>query len=189
MRFGDASTLADLKTLAPGQAYSESTSTGFSETVKKREVQVHEDYHKAAKKLDGQLGSRVGTIGPVESEMNNYNSGKIAGLILGAFGELSMCFHDLSELIASQLSAEHLDFYDIPSAESKALSLRRIRRSWGLAAHRGWAKLLLDRTRDLVEDPRQPRGPVHGTDEGDSEMHELFHFRQPPGGGVAPPQL
>ena len=45
MSFGDACTLADLKTLAPGQAYSESTSTGFSETVKKREVQVHEDYH------------------------------------------------------------------------------------------------------------------------------------------------
>ena len=47
-RFGDATTLADVKTLAPGQAYSESPSTAFGSSVQKRADKVHEDYHKTA---------------------------------------------------------------------------------------------------------------------------------------------
>ena len=35
-RFGDATTLGDVKALAPGQAYSESPSTSFGESAQKR---------------------------------------------------------------------------------------------------------------------------------------------------------
>ena len=56
-RFGEATTLGDVKTLAPGQAYSESLSTDFGASVQKRAGKVHEDYHKAAKKLDAKLGT------------------------------------------------------------------------------------------------------------------------------------
>ena len=68
-RFGDATTLGDVKTLAPGQTYSESPSTDFGASVPKRADKVHEDYHKAAKKLDAKLGTPAGANGPAEAEM------------------------------------------------------------------------------------------------------------------------
>ena len=45
--------------------------------------------------------------------------------------------------------------------ESKQMFTQQIRRSIGLAVHRGWAKLLLDRCRDLAQGPRQPRTHTH----------------------------
>ena len=60
---------------------------------------------------------------------------------------------------------------------------QQIRRSVVLAVHRGWAKLLLDRCRTSVQDPRQPRTHTRETDEDDAEAHECFHFHQTRGGG------
>ena len=51
-RFGDATTLGDVRTLAPGQAYSDSPSMAFGASVQKRADKVLGDYHKTAKKLD-----------------------------------------------------------------------------------------------------------------------------------------
>ena len=48
---------------------------------------------------------------------------------------------------------------------------------------RGLAKMLLDRCRDLVQDPRQPRTHTLETDEDDAEEHEYFHFHQSRGRG------
>ena len=67
--------------------------------------------------------------------------------------------------------------------ESKQMSTQRTRRSIGLAVHRGWAKPLLDRCRDLVQDPQQPRTRTRETDKDDAEAHEHFHFLQTRGGG------
>ena len=51
--------------------------------------------------------------------------------------------------------------------------------SIGLAVHRGWAKLLLGRFRDLVQDPRRPRTHTRKTDEDDAEANEsIRHTRQ-----------
>ena len=182
--FGDAQTLCDVKSLAPGQAYSESTSTNPADAVKKRESQVTKDYHKAAKKLDEKLGTVPGTIGPVETEMNTYNSGVVAGLVVGAFGELSPALHDLADLIASEMCANYRQFYDMSPKDGRALFLQQVRRSWGLHAHRAWAKLLLDRCRDLVqtEHPNHSRGPAQNwTNEDDAEAHAHFHHHNPPG--------
>ena len=172
----NATTLGDVKTLAPGQAYSESPSTDFGGSVQKRAGKVHEDYHKAAKKLDAELGTPAGSTRPVEAEMNTYNSGRASDLAVGAFGEVSSQIRDLTDLVACELSAEYLAFFDIAKKESKGIFTQRIRRSLGLAVHRGWAKLLLDRCRDLVEDPRQPRTHARGPDEDDAEAREYFHF-------------
>ena len=144
---------------------------------------MHEDYHKAAKKLDAKLGTPAGATGPVEAEMNTCNSGRVSGLAVGAFGEVSSQIRDLADLVACELSAEYLSFFDIAKKESKGIFTQRIRRSLGLAVHRGWAKLLLDRCRDLVEDPRQPRTHTHETDEDDAEAHEYFHLHQTRGRG------
>ena len=49
-------------------------------------------------------------------------------------------------------------------------------------AHRAWAKLLLDRCRDLVqtEHPKHPRGPAQNwTNDDDAEAHAHFHHHNP----------
>ena len=116
--------------------------------------------------------------------MNTYNSGVVAGLVVGAFGELSPALHDLADLIASEICADYRQFYDVSPKDGRALFLQQARRSWGLHAHRAWAKLLLDRCRDLVETehPNHPRGPAQNwTNEEDAEAHAHFHHHNPPG--------
>ena len=67
--------------------------------------------------------------------------------------------------------------------ESKQMFTQQIRRSIGLAVHRGWAKLLLDRCRDLSRDSRQPRTHTREADEDDAEVDEHIHFHQTRGRG------
>ena len=41
-------------------------------------------------KLGAQLGTHADATGPVETEMNSYNPGRVSGFAVGAFGEVSM---------------------------------------------------------------------------------------------------
>ena len=54
--------------------------------------QVSPAYHAAARCLDAELGSQPGSPGPVEPELNTYNSANVLGLVAGAFAELSSAF-------------------------------------------------------------------------------------------------
>ena len=94
-----------------------------------------------------------------------------------------MQVRDLADLVACELNAEHLALFDGAMNESKKTSSQRIRHSIGLAVHRGWAKQLLGRCRDLDQDPRQPQTHTRETDEDDAEAYEYFHFHQTRGGG------
>ena len=60
---------------------------------------------------------------------------------------------------------------------------RRIQKAWGHTAHRGWARLLLDRARDLIihgPAQRDANGAMP-TDEDDQDGH--FFFNHPGSGG------
>ena len=61
---------------------------------------------------------------------------------VGAFGEASSQIRDLADLVACELSAEHLAFFDIAKKESKGIITQRTRRSLGLAVQCGKAKLV-----------------------------------------------
>ena len=82
--------------------------------------------------------------------MDSYNPGRVSGFVVGAFGEVSMQVRDLADLVACELNAEHLTLFDGAMNESRQMFTQRNRRSIGLAVHRGWAKMLLGRCRDLV---------------------------------------
>ena len=69
----------------------------FGASVQKRAGKVHEGYHRTAKKLDAKLGTHADATGPVETEMNSYNSGRVSGPVVGAFGEVSMQVRDLAD--------------------------------------------------------------------------------------------
>ena len=54
----------------------------------------------------------------------------------------------------------------------------RIQKAWGHAAHRVWARLLLDRTRDLIihgTARRDANGALMPTDEDDHDDNLLFN--------------
>jgi hypothetical protein len=99
----------------------------------------------------------------------------------------------LADVIADALTAEHISFYgDRGSNTAKAYYRRVLYRAWGLTAHRGWARLMLDR-RGLVQapnapkdHPQHPRAP-HGYDEEtayDSYMNPEPGFQSGPGDSV-----
>ena len=127
-----------MKALAPGAADSESTSAAFSHSAEKRQKQVSHFYRAAARSLDAELDSQPGSPGPVESELNTYNSGEVLGLVAGACAELSSTFHVITDVVASQLADEHPQFFDIDHGMCKSIFLQHVRRSLGLALHRRW---------------------------------------------------
>ena len=114
-------TLADMKTLSPGAAYSESTSTALSHSVVKRQKQVSPAYHAAARSLDAKLDSHPGSPGLADSELNTCNSGKAVGLVADAYAELTSVFHVTTDLFASQLADEHLLFFGIDHGTSRSV--------------------------------------------------------------------
>ena len=56
----------------------------------------------------------------------------------------------LAGTIAVAMTADHLQYYEAGAKEVRGMYLPRIHRAWGHAAYRGWARLLLDRCRDLI---------------------------------------
>ena len=68
---------------------------------------------------------------------------------------------------------------------TKGMYRQRIQKAWGHAAHRGWARLLLDRTRDLIihgTAHRDASGVAMPTDEDDQDDHFLFNHPERGGG-------
>ena len=153
-----------------------SPSTAFGASAQKRADKVHEDNHNTAKKLDAKLGTHADATGLVEIEMNSYNPGRVSGFVVGAFGGASMQVRDLADLVSCELNAEHLALFYGAMNQSKQMFTQHIRLSIGFAVHHGWARLLLDRCRGIVQDSRE-------TDEGDAETHVYFHFHQTRGRG------
>ena len=57
--------------------------------------------------------------------------------MVGAFAEVSPAVEDLADLIASELAASYMEFYEVSMAEARSMQLQEVNRAWGLAAHRG----------------------------------------------------
>ena len=122
-----------MMTLKTGVAYSEYTSAAFSQSTEQPQKQVSPAYHAAARSLDPGLYSQPCSPGPVKSELNTYNTGKVLGLVAGAYAGLSSAFHVITDLIAFQLADEHPKLFDIYHGTCKSIALQQARRSLGLA--------------------------------------------------------
>ena len=84
----------------------------FGASVQKRADKVYADNRKTVKKLDAKLDLHADATGPVETEMNSYNSWRVSGFVVGAFGEVSIKVRDLADLVACEHNAEHLAHFD-----------------------------------------------------------------------------
>ena len=61
---------------------------------------------------------------------------------------------------------------------------KRIQKAWGHTAHRGWARLLLNRARDLIiHGPAHRGGAAMPTDEDDQSRY--FFYNYPERGGYS----
>ena len=104
--------------------------------------------------------------------------------VIGAFAEMPGDVSRICDIIAHELARTHVPYYSDDSNRTRGIYRQRIQKAWGHTAHRGWARLLLDRSRDLII-----HGPAHRgangasmpTDEGDQDGH--FFFNQPGRGG------
>jgi hypothetical protein len=87
----------------------------------------------------------------------------------------------ITDLISSALANGHYSFFADKPSEAKSMFTQRLYRSLGLAAHPGWARLLVDRYRDLVEVPvptrEDPGGGHHhfAPDDEDAFEYENHH--------------
>ena len=59
-------------------------------------------------------------------------------------------------IIAHDLARTHVSYYNDDAKRIKGMYRQRIQKAWGHTAHRGWARLLLNRARDLIT-----HGPAH----------------------------
>ena len=83
------------------------------------------------------------------------------------------------------MARTHVLYYNDDAKRTKGMYRQRIQKAWGHTAHRGWARLLLNRARDLITHGpahRGANGAAMPTDEGDQDGH--FFFNHPERGGL-----
>ena len=81
------------------------------------------------------------------------------------------------DLVASMRTHEHLLDYNKHPAAIKGMLQKSIYRSLGLSAHLGWARLVIDRTKEQIKLP-DARSSNTGDNE-DDEAHEHENYFSP----------
>ena len=90
---------------------------------------------------------------PHDCRKKTYGSppGQVLAPEVGAFGEMSSDMYGLADVISAAMTEDHLQFLEGSAKEICGMFRQRVLRDWGHAAHLGWARLLHDRRRDLIE--------------------------------------
>lgn len=177
---GGIETLVDVKTKSCDDRYPAEASGNVGSVVEKRQEGVNTDYQRKVRKLDEEQGTTAGEQGPFTKKLHEYGrKGRVVAPVIGAFGEVSSDTYAISDLVASALAAEHCSYFADQPSSVKAMFTERLYRSVGLTAHLGWARLLVDRFRDLVELPvpsRQASANTHffTMDDEDAYEHESY---------------
>ena len=166
--------LADLKTVAGGAQYERPGSP-----VEAHQEEVAREYLQRTEELDRKLGPPEGVEGPITKEMKLCGS-RVLVPVIGAFAEVSSDVDALADVTASALAADHIQFFSTSAVEAKGMCKQRIRTAWGHAAHWGWARLLLDRRRDLiVHGSRATRNAGGKFDDEEQQRHGDDHDHDP----------
>jgi hypothetical protein len=78
--------------------------------------------------------------------------------VIGVFAQISEDVSRICDIIACELAWIHVSYYNDGAKRTESMYRQRIQEAWGHAAHRGWARLLLGRTRDLITHGTAHRG-------------------------------
>jgi hypothetical protein len=102
--------------------------------------------------------------------------------VIGAFAEMSSDVDAPADVIASGLAARHTQFFSTSTLEAGSMYKPRIRAARGHLARRGWARLLIDRRRDLVvHGPRENTRSAGGELDGEKQQRHGGHHYHCPG--------
>ena len=82
------------------------------------------------------------------------------------------------DLVATALTCEHLSYYDAYPSVVKGMFQQRIYRSLGLAAHLGWARLVIDRTKANIRYPTPGNSPG-AADPAEDDVFENENITNP----------
>ena len=118
--------------------------------------------------------------------LKRCNGGQVLVFVLAAFADLSEDVSRICDIIAHDLGRTHVSYYNDDAKRTKGMDRQRTQNAGGHTAHRGWARLLFNRARDLIN-----HGPAHRgangaamlTDENDQDGH--FFFNHPERGGFS----
>jgi hypothetical protein len=115
-------------------------------------------YHNKTGELDLEQGTAPGGTGPFRKELSEYGQkGQVIAPVAGAFAEMSTGTDAIAGLIFSVLANDLCSFFADKPWDVKGMFTQQLCRSLGLAALLGWARLLIDRYRELVEIPAPTR--------------------------------
>ena len=127
-----------------------------------------------------------------QEPLEEHNGGQVLIFVVGAFAEISEDVSRICDIIAHDLARTHVSYYNNDARHTKGMYRQRTQEAWGHTAHRGWARLLLNRARDLIiYDPAHrgangANGAAMPTDEDDQDGH--FFFNHPRGGATSLPR-
>jgi hypothetical protein len=141
--------------------------------VERRQHVVHKEYHKKAGDIDRDFNDHPddaafgpANAGPVKRKLAEF--GRIRGLAVGAFGEVSSDVGELTDRIAYVGAKRNWREMGCGNeVEARGQLKQMIRHKVGIEAVRGNANLLLDRVsvvcsgRAAAEDARQRRAQSH----------------------------
>ena len=87
----------------------------------------------------------------------------------------------ICDIIAHELARTHVSYHSDDVKRTKGMCRQRIQKAWGHTAHRGWARLLLDRARDLIIHGPKHHGDNHGVimPRDEDDQYDLFLFNHP----------
>ena len=114
----------------------------------------------------------------VLTALKRYNGGRVLVFVMGASAEMPEDVSRICEITAHDLARTHVSYYNDDPKRTKGMYMQRIQKAWGHTAHRGWARLLLNRARDLIiHDPAHhgATGAAMPTDEDDQDGHFFFN--------------
>ena len=101
--------------------------------------------------------------------------------VVGAFAEMSSDVNALADAITSALAANQIQFFSTSAVEAGAMCKQRTWTAWGHAAHRGWAHLLLDRRKGLIDHGPRATCSARGKFDDEGEQRHGDHHHHYPG--------
>ena len=88
--------------------------------------------------------------------LKRYNGGRVLVFVVGMCTEVPEDVSRICGITVHDLARTHVSYYNDDAKRTKGMYRTRIQKAWGHTAHRSWARLLLNRARDLII-----HGPAH----------------------------
>ena len=116
--------------------------------------------------------------------LKRYTGGRVLVFVVGAFAEISEDVSRICDTTAQDLARTHVSYYNNDAKRTKGMYMGRVQKAWGHTAHRGWARLLLNRAGHHHPRSGAPRRQQRGDADGRERSGRPLSFQPPREGGL-----